>query len=657
MAKNDTVLIDGIIEHRISIRRPSEDKGEVFELFCLEEILKDRDLSDEELDSGWIDGRDDGGIDGFFVLVNGHVLVHGEPFVWPKKSADLEVWILSCKHHETFQQAPLNAMLASFDEILDLSKNRDSFVGSYSPDLLNARDLLSTAYRKLSALSPNLAFRIIYASRGDTGILGEAVRSRAGQISEKVNQLFSNCEVSFDFVGSAQLIEMTRKAKTFALELKVIDQISTDGNSQVCLVALRDYYDFITNESGELRRYLFDSNVRDFLGDNRVNEEIGRSIEDPSAPDFWWLNNGVTILATRAQAAGKTLHVSDVQIVNGLQTTESLFKSIRSGSAANLDRAVLIKVVTSSDSRIRDDIIKATNNQNTVEVSALRATDKIQRDIEDILEKHSLYYQRRTNYYKNIGKPAERFVAPIYLAAGYIALVRKDPAHALKMRAKAMRNNEQYAEMFPVDYPLIGWVHIAEILKATDTGLETNRPLRGGERFLSNWRSIVALGSVALRYGGFDFGRDYLGAFDVSSITAESVRGIMDIIISIRSSPDRSNFKSPSFVNECCIAVAKEHNLRAAQAVTRAVFARTQVVHAPVTEAQIELVDKALPVQPWSAGIHIKIAGKLGLPPKVVSAAIGSLMASGRRLRQSDGVVFNANGDVVAKDPARFPDG
>jgi hypothetical protein len=52
MAKNDSILIDGIISQRAADRKPSEDKGEVFEYFAFEQILKEYDLSEEELAAG-----------------------------------------------------------------------------------------------------------------------------------------------------------------------------------------------------------------------------------------------------------------------------------------------------------------------------------------------------------------------------------------------------------------------------------------------------------------------------------------------------------------------------------------------------------------------------------------------------------------------------
>jgi hypothetical protein len=74
MAKNDVVLIDAIVDERLREFYPSNQRDEVFEFLAFEQVLKDFDLSREEIEMGWVDGRDDGGIDGFFVFVNGHLL-------------------------------------------------------------------------------------------------------------------------------------------------------------------------------------------------------------------------------------------------------------------------------------------------------------------------------------------------------------------------------------------------------------------------------------------------------------------------------------------------------------------------------------------------------------------------------------------------------
>ena len=90
MAKNDTLLLDGIIDDRIENKLPSSRRDEAFEYLAFEQILKDYDLSSDEIESGSVDGRNDGGIDGFFILVNGHILLDPESFSWPKSGSLLE---------------------------------------------------------------------------------------------------------------------------------------------------------------------------------------------------------------------------------------------------------------------------------------------------------------------------------------------------------------------------------------------------------------------------------------------------------------------------------------------------------------------------------------------------------------------------------------
>ena len=61
------LLIDSIIEERIAKKLPSEKKDEVFEFLVYEQVLKEYDLSVDEIRSGSVDGRNDGGIDAIYI--------------------------------------------------------------------------------------------------------------------------------------------------------------------------------------------------------------------------------------------------------------------------------------------------------------------------------------------------------------------------------------------------------------------------------------------------------------------------------------------------------------------------------------------------------------------------------------------------------------
>jgi len=658
MAKNDVVLLDGIIDQRLAEGLPSNERDEVFEFLCLEQLLKDYDLSRDDIESGWIDGRGDGGFDGVFILVNGHLLDDPNDFVWPKSNAAIDVWLFTCKHHATFVQATLDAILATTQELFDLSLSNEQLHGSYSEDLLEFRSLLALTLRRLSIGRPTVSFNMVYASRGDTNDIGGEVNARANQIEAELRKLFSSCSTRFHFVGASELVESYRKSKTFSLELPFLEHLATGRNSYVLLVRLEDYWKFVSDESGYLRRYLFDSNVRDYLGLSGVNEDIARSLADETAPDFWWLNNGVTILATNATIPGKTIQLQDIQIVNGLQTTETVFRHFQGGSTVSRDRALLVKIIVSSDVQARDRIIRATNNQSPVEISALHATDKIQRDIEEILERNNWYYERRRNYYRNIGKPQNRFVTPIYLASAVISVVFKNAAQATRLKPKFMRTQAGYESVFSSSLPIEVWPVLANVYKSVDacfTGSLSS--LRRGERFNRNWRPLVALLVIARRFKTFSYRTSQLLEMkDKGEITSTEVMEVWDLISQVNDKYDWNKRVKTSFFQTCYDASAKGFGLAGIEEVGRrgiSYIPSKDNLKSPQSAEFLEQVDKNLPAQPWKPGVHYEIAKKLGSDPNAVYTAIRQLVENGKRNVQTDGIVYDQSGNVIAIDPTR----
>jgi len=660
MAKNDVILLDGIVDQRLAEGLPSHERDEVFEFLVLEETLKDYDLSRDEVESGWVDGRNDGGLDGVYILINGHMLDEVSDFAWPRSHASIDVWLITCKHHPTFLQATLDAILATIQELFDLSRKNDELHGSYSEDLLAFRSLLEFTLRRLSIGRPRLSFNIVYASRGDTSEVGESVQARAHQIEAEIPKLFSSCSARFRFTGAAELVEMHRKAKTFSLELPFLEHLATGKDSYVLLVRLEDYWKFVSDENRSLRRYLFDSNVRDYLGASGVNDDIARSLADEAAPDFWWLNNGVTILATNATVPGKAIQLQDIQIVNGLQTAETIFRHFQGGSTTSRDRALLVKIIVSSDTQARDRIIRATNNQTQVEVAALHATDKIQRDIEEILEREDWYYERRKNYYRNIGKMQSRFVTPLYLASAVVALIFKNATQATRLKSKFMRIQEGYKSVFSPKLPIEVWPVLVNVFKSVEGGLSNiSSPLRRGERFIRNWRPLVGLLVVARRMKTFAYDAGQLiDMNDKGVITDSEVTEVWTLISKVSSEYQWNTKVKQSFVQACCGEAAKTFSLAGLAEVGR------RVIKSPPTEGLssalvspdfLERVNKLLPHQPWKPGVHIEIAKTLGCKSNEVWAAIGQLITQGGWNAQVDGVVYDSAGNVVAVDPERIP--
>ena len=275
MAKNDLILIDSIIDKRVADKYPSEKKDEVFEYLAYEQVLKEYDLSVDEIQAGSVDGRNDGGIDAIFILVNGHLITDIKSALYPKSNATFEVYFFTCKHKDSFKQDPINSIFTSLEELLDFSKKNTDLDGEYNEDVFEKRDIFISSYKKVATIIEKFSIKVIFASRGDSvNELGENVEARGKQIETLCREYFSGCESSFEFWGAEKILAAYRKKADYSLILDVKECL-THGKQMVVLANLSDYFNFITYEDKKIRKYLFDSNVRDFMGINTV--KIGRA--------------------------------------------------------------------------------------------------------------------------------------------------------------------------------------------------------------------------------------------------------------------------------------------------------------------------------------------------------------------------------------------
>lgn len=562
MAKNDIVIIDNIIQERIDECHPSKDKGEVFELLANEQILKNLDLSYDEILSGMVDGQNDGGIDSFYILINGCLLSDSSDFVWPKKNADIDVYIITCKHHSTFEQAVINSECTTISELFDLSLEPQDIKALYNAKILNQRKLFVEAFRRTAAIMQNLSFHFYYASRGDTSCVGENIIAKTVFLKNIVLDYFSSCQVEYDFVGSSEILTLYRKKPQYNLTIPYRGVISYDAECCILLCNLYDYYQFITDENGKLRTYLFDSNVRDFMGDNHVNQDIMKALVNDKNIDFWWLNNGITFLASSSVDVGKKLNVQDIQIVNGLQTSHSIYKYFVESQSVQDDRCVMIKIITQMDSAIRDSIIRSTNNQTAVEVSSLFATDKIQRDIEDVLKKYGFFYERRKNCYANLDIDEEKILTMQFLASGYVCLVLKKINQATNLKQKVFKNEITYNEIFNPKVSLLVWPKIAFILKTVDRVIRKKYEGSDIQKKYKWYRMITAYISTSRVFGTYNFSIQKLIDLEESLFTDDIIN---DTYTAIKNTIDlkfKKGVHNPSYTNQILEGAVVSWNIK-----------------------------------------------------------------------------------------------
>jgi AIPR protein len=409
-------------------------------------------LSLDELEDGWVDDSDDGGIDGFYVFIDGTFLSDQFEIKHIRQEPHIEVYILTVKSADTFKQAPVVSLITSLEELFNFQL--DTMQNPHPAQLLEVRERFKSTYVDLAPKNPRLSIHVRYCSRGDTARLGKNIGSKLTQLRNIFTSFFSRVTADALALGATELLHLAQRTKKYSLSLPFTETyISRDGANYVILCRLKDYLSFVTDENGELRRYLFDGNVRDYLGDVQVNHDIANALLEPGGVDFWWLNNGVTILASGTTGAGKALSINDVLIVNGLQTTETLYRTLTGRVRSDDERAILIKIIISGDDDARARIIKATNYQSAVDLASLRSLDQLQRNIETYLFDHGWFYERRSNFYRNQGKPGDRIISIRQLGTAVRALAFRTPRTA-ERRQKWLRDDNSYRQVFNPAWPL-----------------------------------------------------------------------------------------------------------------------------------------------------------------------------------------------------------
>lgn len=495
---NDKIILDQILEAKRTALKPSASPVEFFEIFAAEQALKDFDLSYEEIEAGILGGGGDGGIDGLYVFVNGELVQDDTDFSVFKKSVEIELIMTQAKTSAGFSEAAMDKFIAVSEDLLDLSKPIQGFASVYCAELRDGMELFRRTHTALVARFPAIKFTYAYATKG--AVVDPKVARKAGLLRTKVQGFFSAASVDVKFLGAPELLALARQLPktTYTLNLAETPISSTGDVGYVCLVRLRELHNFITDDKGKLQRNIFEANVRDYQGRTEVNDSIGESLNQ-AHEDFWWLNNGITVLASQVTSSGRTLTIEDPQIVNGLQTSTEIFNYFTRSPNADDNRNLLVRVVVPVKAESRDRIIKATNSQTAVQPASLRATDKIHRDIEEHLTPFGLYYDRRKNRYKNEGKPVERVVGIPLMAQAVMSILLQRPNDARARPSSLLKSQTDYEQIFSARTPIGVYRVCAEIVKKTEAHLKADSSLALKDR--ANLRFYVAMYVASITIG------------------------------------------------------------------------------------------------------------------------------------------------------------
>lgn len=531
LTTNNQKLLDECIRLDLNENENFTKVNDFFEFFASSMVLKDYDLSDDEVFDGITGQGNDGGVDGFYLLVNGELVTEDmvEDINIPR-ACPIDLIIVQAKYVSSFGEDAISKWKTISSNLLEM-KPLNQYKKRYTEKVLDNFTLFGKIIKKSIRLQCKLRISFYYATLGLSSEIHPNVIAQKEELIKIVNSIYPSAFVSVFFWDADLLMDTYNRSPNTSVNISFVDQpISLGATDMIALVNLGTYYKFITDDSGNLNKRFFEANVRDYQGNNSVNKSIAETLHAPGHEDFWWLNNGVTILVSSlSRITNREIIIENPEIVNGLQTSREIFNYF-SNNKKNIDsekRNVLVRIIEPADEDSRDKIIFATNNQTNIPQYSLRVTDNIHVQIELYFKSKGLYYDRRKNYYKNLKKKPADIIGVSFLAQCLISLILKKPDYARARPSTLLTDDTIYNRLYDGKQDLEVYYKVAMIGKKVRTVLNTSQLSRSAKNDILFYVIYTVMAKL-LHKTEFSFG-DLLG-FNMGLLDDNAVNEAIDLV-------------------------------------------------------------------------------------------------------------------------------
>ena len=250
-----------------------------------------------------------------------------------------------------------------------------------------------------------------------------------------------NGQVGWRHIGPEDILALLQARQPISAELKLVGQANVETFDFRRVLIGRMSVSELARLTNEYDNQLFERNIRRYLGlvGNRVNEEMAATLCDSNQrSNFYFYNNGVTITCSQfrhnaLQRDNWTVHVDDLQIVNGGQTARTVQEICKKTGPEIEGAEVLIRIyeLQDKDTEIVEAITFATNSQNPVDLRDLKANDSRQKALNESIA--GLGYKYRA---KREDRPvsSDEFTSGV-VAEAILAVWRRRP-HQARFRTR-----------------------------------------------------------------------------------------------------------------------------------------------------------------------------------------------------------------------------
>lgn len=436
----------------------------LFDVFSISQVLKNKIIDNEDIYNSIIDNGWDWWIDSIILLVDDKYITSIEElknFINKKevtKNTELEIYFIQIKDSDSFKEKIFETMMTTFQDYFDNKLNAKS----YNKELLSKFELIRECLDNFPIYTNKIKINILYISKWEENKISEWVKSKSLTLKRFFDDKIPT-EVKINIIWRNTLRSLYLKQEENELILKYENDINSvfwwddDKVAYIVQAKIKDFFNFIKGEDWKIREYMLENNVRHWQWNVEVNNNIYSTLENDKNIEFLWLNNWITIINDEVTPLPwKKLKLVNAQIVNWLQTSYSIFNFFSDNNSLleNEDRTILIKLIKSNDLKIIDKIIKSTNSQTAVRPADLKATDWLQRDIEEYFISEWYFYDRRKNFYKNLNKDRNK-IFDIPKVAQYVeTILFKSPWSARANPTSLVKDEDNYKKIFNWEIPL-----------------------------------------------------------------------------------------------------------------------------------------------------------------------------------------------------------
>lgn len=466
MTPQANATLNIIIEEQRKFDYPEIPADKYFEIFAATQALKKARFNPDpdEIASGMLGSGGDGGVDGFYVFCNRKIIrEENDTHIFKGQSVHIVIVVVQAKNKPSFEESVPMKFKDFVENCLAPEIPTPVAATLYSQELLDTVGLFRKLYKLTLPMKPTLSVEFFHAAHSDA--VDPKVIARGELVCAEFRKSFPAAGCSYVPLMGTEMVKLSQKREESVLSLKVRQYFNLPSfgrDAYLCVVKLADFFNFITSER-KLREYIFEANVRDYAPDAKVNQGIEQTLRNPSGDDFWWLNNGITVIGSNAFYSSGSLQITDPFIVNGLQTSHEVYRHFDGGASDKDERSIMVRVIVNSDEATSDRIISATNSQTKISSIFLHSTEQIHRDIEINLKAAGYFYDRRKNYYRNHGKSVSEIITIHYLAQAVASILLQQPDNARVRPGSVAEKN--YKKLFSSRYPRDLYTNCVQLMK------------------------------------------------------------------------------------------------------------------------------------------------------------------------------------------------